>query len=92
MNIEEARKNNIATIITADHGNIEDFTHGGHTNNPVPFVAVLPNSEKYIESGKLFLDDASDAAISRVAPSFLDLLKGAKKPDEMYDSLFKMKK
>ncbi|MBQ7125814.1 phosphoglycerate mutase (2,3-diphosphoglycerate-independent) [bacterium] len=90
--IEEARKNNIATIITADHGNIEDFTHGGHTNNPVPFVAVLPNSEKYIESGKLFLDDASDAAISRVAPSFLDLLKGAKKPDEMYDSLFKMKK
>ena len=90
--IEEARKNNIATIITADHGNIEDFTHGGHTSNPVPFVAVLPNSEKYIESKKLYLDDSADAAISRVAPSFLDLLKGAKKPDEMYESLFKMKK
>lgn len=90
--VETARKMNIATLITADHGNIEDFTHGGHTNNPVPFIAVLPHSEKYIESKKVFLDEDENAAISRVAPSFLDLLKGAKKPNIMYDSLFKMKK
>ena len=89
--VEEARKQKIATIITADHGNIEDFTHGGHTNNPVPFIAVLPKNERYIERNGLFLDSASDAAISRVAPSFLDLLRGAEKPDVMYESLFKMK-
>ncbi len=90
--IEMARKKNIATIITADHGNIEDLSHGGHSNNPVPFLAVLPKSERYIESNKLVLDDDPDAAISRVAPSFLDLLKGVSKPGVMYESLFKNKK
>ena len=87
--IDTARENNIATIITADHGNIEDMTHGGHTNNPVPFIAVLPGYEKLIEKGKVFLDNARDAAINRVAPTFLDILKGAKAPDVMYDSLIK---
>jgi bisphosphoglycerate-independent phosphoglycerate mutase (AlkP superfamily) len=90
--VESARKRNIATIITADHGNIEDFSHGGHTNNPVPFVAVLPKCEKQIESNRLFLDDDPDAAISRVAPSFIDTIRDIKKPNIMYDSLFKMKK
>ena len=89
--INRTREEDIATIITADHGNIEDLTHGGHTNNPVPFISVLPGLERAIESGKLFLDDAADAAINRVAPSFLDALKGAKTPPVMYDSLFKMK-
>lgn len=88
--VDTARENKIPTIITADHGNIEDLTHGGHTNNPVPFIAVLPGYEKFIKQGKVFLDKAKDAAISRVAPSFIDILKGAKKPDVMYDSLFKM--
>ena len=89
--VESARSRNIATLITADHGNIEDFTHGGHTNNPVPFVAVLPNCEKHIESKKLVLDSDPNAAISRVAPSFLDTLRHIKKPSVMYDSLFKLK-
>lgn len=87
--VDTARENKIATIITADHGNIEDMTHGGHTSNPVPFIAVLPGFERFIQSGKVFLDDAKDAAINRVAPSFLDLLKGAEKPDVMYDSMIK---
>jgi bisphosphoglycerate-independent phosphoglycerate mutase (AlkP superfamily) len=90
--IEMARKKNVATIITADHGNIEDLSHGGHTNNPVPFFAVLPNSAKYIEAQNLYLDDDPNAAISRVAPSFLDLIKGVQKPSIMYESLFKMNK
>lgn len=90
--VESARKRNIATIITADHGNIEDFSHGGHTDNPVPFVAVLPKCEKHIELNHLFLDDDPDAAISRVAPSFIDTIRDIKKPNIMYDSLFKMKK
>lgn len=88
--LDNAREKDIATIITADHGNIEDMTHGGHTNNPVPFISVLPGCEKFIEEGRVFLDKAKDAAISRVAPSFIDLLKGAKKPDVMYESMFKM--
>lgn len=88
--LDSAREKNIATLITADHGNIEDMTHGGHTNNPVPFIAVLPGFEKFIEEGKVFLDKAKDAAISRVAPSFIDLLKGAEKPDVMFESMFKM--
>lgn len=86
--VEMARKRNIAVLITADHGNIEDFSHGGHTNNPVPFIAVLPKSEKFIESNKLVLDENPDAAISRVAPSFLDLIRGIKKPNVMGESLF----
>jgi 2,3-bisphosphoglycerate-independent phosphoglycerate mutase len=89
--ITKAREEDIATIITADHGNIEDLTHGGHTNNPVPFISVLPGMESAIADGSLFLDNAADAAINRVAPSFLDALKGAKTPSVMYDSLFKMK-
>ena len=89
--ISKAREEDIATIITADHGNIEDLTHGGHTNNPVPFISVLPGMESAIANGSLYLDDAADAAINRVAPSFLDALKGAKTPEVMYDSLFKMK-
>ena len=88
--VDIARENKIATLITADHGNIEDMTHGGHTNNPVPFIAVLPGFERYIEKGKVFLDTTKDAAINRVAPTFLDVLKGAKKPDIMYDSLIQM--
>ncbi|MBR1461169.1 hypothetical protein IJ596_06010, partial [bacterium] len=88
--VEAARDNEVATIITADHGNIEDLTHGGHTNNPVPFIAILPGLEEEISKGIVYLDDAKDAAISRVAPSFLDIL-GIKPPAEMYDSLFKMK-
>ena len=87
-----ARARNIGTILTADHGNIGDMTHGGHTNNPVPFIAVLPGFEKLIKSGKIYLDDAKDAAINRAAPTFLDMLKGAETPDVMYDSLFKTKK
>ena len=43
--VDTARENKIATIITADHGNIEDMTHGGHTSNPVPFIAVLPGRQ-----------------------------------------------
>ena len=89
--IDTARENGIATLITADHGNIENMTHGGHTNNPVPFIAVLPGWEKLIKNGKVTLDNAQDAAISRVASSYLDLLKGAETPDVMYESLFKTK-
>lgn len=89
--ITKAREEDIATIITADHGNIEDLTHGGHTNNPVPFITVLPGLEKAISDKTLYLDDVADAAINRVAPSFLDALKGARTPEVMYDSLFKMK-
>ena len=89
--VEEARDREIATIITADHGNIENLTHGGHTNNPVPFISVLPGLERAIANEELFLDNAPDAAINRVAPSFLDALEGARTPSVMYESLFKMK-
>lgn len=91
--ISNARKNNIAVLVSADHGNIDDmYKNGAHTKNPVPFIGVLPGYKDFIESKEVFLDDSKDAAITQVAPSFLDILKGAKKPDIMFESLFKMRK
>ena len=53
-----ARERKFPVIITADHGNIEDLSNenGKHTNNPVPFIVVLPGKEKDIASGKISLN------------------------------------
>ena len=34
-----------AVLITSDHGNVEDFTSGNHTLNPVPLIFFAPEPE-----------------------------------------------
>ena len=36
---------NMLLVITSDHGNIEDMSTKSHTRNPVPLMAVGPNSD-----------------------------------------------
>ncbi len=83
--VTTARKNNIPVIITADHGNIEDmYNNCGHTNNPVPFITVLPNHTKEISKGTISLNQDEGAALKDVAPSFLTLLReGGTPPQDM---------
>lgn len=53
------------TLLTSDHGNIEDLSLRSHTRNPVPLLAWGPGSEAAT---------AAIAAIDQVAPFILDLL------------------
>jgi len=68
------------TVITADHGLLEDAgTSGGppnssHTTNPVPFLVVGPGGERPLV--------AQEGALADVAPTILDLLR-VEKPADM---------
>lgn len=84
-----AANNNWFTIITADHGNVEEMVDSAtgminpeHTNNQVPFLIIPPlgkNVPNLVPSGTL----------ADVAPTILSIL-GLKKPQEMTGrSLFK---
>ena len=42
--LSHAERGEFLIILTSDHGNIEDLSTGGHTMNPVPFIAVGPDS------------------------------------------------
>jgi 2,3-bisphosphoglycerate-independent phosphoglycerate mutase len=78
--IPEALKHDYTVLITADHGNAEEMLYDNgdacpsHTKNPVPFLLVANDSDKYkLKEGKGLQD---------VAPTVLDLLD-VPKPDLM---------
>jgi len=81
--VTAALKNNFISIITADHGNIEEMINlktgeidTKHSKNPVPFILVSNQSNikniKIKEKGKL----------ANVAPTVLELME-LPKPKEM---------
>ncbi|MBN1615562.1 MAG: alkaline phosphatase family protein [Deltaproteobacteria bacterium] len=78
--IEEALRENLSVIVTADHGTVERWLYPdgavdtGHTDSPVPFVLVCPEAEGVTLHGSGELTD--------VAPTVLALL-GLPKPDSM---------
>jgi len=74
--IPAAEKNGFTTLITADHGNIEQMWHNGephtaHTFNEVPLVVIDKNIELK-EEGHLY----------QIAPTVLKIM-GIEKPEEM---------
>ena len=46
----------ITLLMTADHGNIEEMNEGGHTRNPVPFIAVGPHEAEIRSHVKSLVD------------------------------------
>jgi 2,3-bisphosphoglycerate-independent phosphoglycerate mutase len=42
--LEGAAQNNLAVLITSDHGNLEDSSIHTHTRNPVPLLFTNPNN------------------------------------------------
>lgn len=40
--IEAEKGPDLTWVLTSDHGNLEDVSHGSHTANPVPLLAVGP--------------------------------------------------
>lgn len=79
-------------IITADHGNAEELLDDkgevktSHTTNLVPciFYDNTENSRKY------HLNRLSDAGLSNIAPTIVDLLGFEKHPESWRDSLIKI--
>lgn len=75
--VEACRKNGVALLVTADHGNAECMLapdgepNTAHTTNPVPLVAVNTGAEKL-----------SDGRLCDLAPTLLELM-GLDKPPEM---------
>ncbi|MBU2052067.1 alkaline phosphatase family protein, partial [Patescibacteria group bacterium] len=69
---QAARENNYELLITADHGNAEEFITS-HTTNPVPLIL---QSRRY---KKLTKDEAE---LIDIAPTILKLL-GITQPKEM---------
>ncbi len=77
--VAQAKENNVAVILTADHGNAEcmedKVTHApytAHTTNPVPLFIMNAGNVELKETG----------ALCDIAPTVLDLLN-IKKPEEM---------
>jgi 2,3-bisphosphoglycerate-independent phosphoglycerate mutase len=77
--IDEALRENMTVIVTADHGTVEQWLYPdgaidtGHTDSPVPFIVI----EK---SGDVELRGEGD--LTDIAPTVLDLM-GIAKPDAM---------
>ena len=78
----EAIGANVSTIITADHGNVDEINNPKtgnpntqHSLNPVPFVVIDNNREWQIINDK-------NAGLSNIAPTLLTLM-GIEKPKEM---------
>lgn len=46
-------------IITSDHGNMEDLSHGKHTENDVPVVAIGRGAGEFVREVKTLADIAS---------------------------------
>ncbi|MEO0557264.1 MAG: alkaline phosphatase family protein [Bacteroidota bacterium] len=40
-------------VLTSDHGNLEDLSVKTHTRNPVPFVALGPNADRFGDASSL---------------------------------------
>jgi 2,3-bisphosphoglycerate-independent phosphoglycerate mutase len=76
--LDSARRNGVASIITADHGTVERWLYPegaintGHTRSPVPCIVD--------SQGEFHLRDTGE--LSDVAPTALDLL-GLPVPEEM---------
>ncbi len=69
--IEEARKFNLPTLVTADHGTVEKWLYPdgvvdtGHTTSRVPFILIHPEND---------LKLASQGELTDIAPTVLTLL------------------
>ena len=80
--LEEARRQGVVTIITADHGTAEKWLYPdgtidtGHTNSPVPFAIASPDQKA--PSFRLRLD----GELADVAPTILEIM-GLPKPEAM---------
>lgn len=75
------------TIITADHGNIEEMVgkyETAHTLNPVMFAIV----DSQYDGEYVVRDDMEDSALGNVAATILNLL-GYQKPKDFFESLIK---
>ncbi len=77
--VEKAKENDVAVILTADHGNAEYMedktTHApytAHTTNPVPLFVINAGNVKLKNTG----------ALCDIAPTVLDIM-GINKPEEM---------
>jgi 2,3-bisphosphoglycerate-independent phosphoglycerate mutase len=80
--VQAAEENNWYTIITADHGNVEEMVdpitgeiNPEHTRNPVPFVIIPPHDQ---QTGNLI----KTGTLADVAPTILHIM-GIKKPNVM---------
>ncbi len=84
--ISTAKKENVTTIVTADHGTVESWLYPdgtidtGHTNSPVPFIIVEPDDSILPE-----LKVREGGELSDVAPTILSIL-GITKPEVMTGS------
>jgi 2,3-bisphosphoglycerate-independent phosphoglycerate mutase len=71
--VETARSAGYVTIITADHGNLEELVsedgtaHVAHTTNPVDCLLIDPNTKKTIQ--------LHDGQLADIAPTILQVLK-----------------
>lgn len=77
--IEKAKANDVAVVLTADHGNAECMedkdTHApytAHTTNPVPLFVINAGNVELKQTG----------ALCDIAPTVLDIM-GIEKPKEM---------
>ncbi len=77
--VEKAKANDVAVVLTADHGNAEcmedKVTHApytAHTTNPVPLFVMNAGDVELKETG----------ALCDIAPTVLDIM-GVEKPEEM---------
>jgi len=81
--LECAKEEGVSVLVTADHGTVEKWYYPdgtidtGHTDSPVPFVLVTPNSSD-IELRK-------DGSLIDIAPTVLDLLN-LERPEDMTGS------
>ncbi len=77
--VEAALAAGYVTLVTADHGNLEEMTqpdgspHVAHTANPVPFVVVDPG---------IAVGAVRDGSLADVAPTVLGAM-GLARPDAM---------
>ena len=75
--VEAARRAGNVTLVTADHGNLEEMTnpdgtsHVSHTANPVPFILIDPRYHSTVS--------LRDGKLADVAPTILSAL-GLKQP------------
>ena len=80
--LEEARRQGVVTIITADHGTAEKWLYPdgtidtGHTNSPVPFAIASPDQKA--ASFRL----RPDGELADVAPTILEVM-GLPRPEAM---------
>ncbi len=71
MLIDEALKEKVAVVVTADHGTVEKWLYPdggvdtGHTDSPVPFIGLFPGQPLSLKP---------EGALTDIAPTILELL------------------